>query len=63
MHAGLICLGTAAALDIERQRRLFAAVLELLEGLPDLIHQVLEVREDEHGEVTYLIYEIPAPRS
>lgn len=60
LHAGLICLGAAENLDIERQRDLFAIALEQLAGLPDLINQALEIYEDANGEVTSTIYEIPA---
>jgi hypothetical protein len=47
--------------DIDRQRWLFVAGLKLLQGLPDPIDQVLELREDEQGDVEYSINEF-APR-
>jgi hypothetical protein len=61
LHAGLICLNSARSMDLDTQRALFAEALEALAELPDLINQVLEVTEDENGEVSTIVYDLPAP--
>jgi Domain of unknown function (DUF5615) len=61
LHAGLICLNSARSLDLTAQRALFEEALEALTELPDLINQVLEVTEDENGEVSIIIYDLPSP--
>ena len=61
LHAGLICLNSARSLDLTAQRSLFEEALEALTELPDLINQVLEVTEDEKGEVSIIIYDFPSP--
>ena len=60
IHAGLVCLGAANAMDVDKQCELFNFALATLATLPDLINQALEVYEDEHGEVSVQIYEISA---
>jgi predicted nuclease of predicted toxin-antitoxin system len=60
IHAGLICLNSVQSLDIDRQRRLFKYALAELVTLPDLVNQALEIFEDENGEVTSVVYELPA---
>lgn len=61
LHAGLVCLNALQPMTPTRQRRLFAAALDLAESLPDLVNQALEVFEDENGEVTSSRYDIPIP--
>jgi Domain of unknown function (DUF5615) len=63
LHAGLICLNSARAMDLHTQRELFAVALEELAALPDLINKVLEVSEGETGEVSVSVYELPAAAS
>lgn len=59
IHAGLVCLKSHFAMDILRQRRLFAYALAELAQRDDLINQALEIFEEENGEVRISIYEIP----
>ena len=59
LHAGLVCLSSARAMDLSTQRELFAVALEELTALTDLTNQVLEVVEDEMGEVSVSVYELP----
>lgn len=58
LHAGLICLNSARSMDLNAQRALFEDALEALAELPDLINQVLEVTEDENGEVSTIVYNL-----
>ena len=62
LHPGLVCLSSARAMDLHAQRELFAVALEELAALSDLTNQVLEVTEDETGEVFVTVYELPATR-
>lgn len=59
LHAGLICLDSAAELDIDTQHELFRHALNLLGELPDLINQALEIYQDEDGTISATVYEIP----
>ena len=59
LHAGLICLNAARPMDLQAQRDLFEAALEALAELPDLINQVLEVSEDDNGEIFIIVYNLP----
>ena len=61
LHAGLVCLNSARSMDLRMQRNLFEAALDALAELPDLINQVLEVVEDENGEVSVIVYDLPVP--
>jgi hypothetical protein len=61
LHPGLICVNSTRAMDLNAQRMLFEEVLAALAGLPHLINQVLEVTEDEAGEVEIIVYDLPAP--
>lgn len=45
---------------LERQRDLFGYALVALNPMPDLVNHCLEVFEDERGEITITLYEIPA---
>ena len=60
IHAGLICLNSAIAMDFDRQIELFSYALAGLANLPDLINQVLEVSETAEGEVQVCLYDLPA---
>ena len=60
IHAGLICLNSAMAMDFDRQIELFSHALAALADLPDLINQVLEVSETASGEVQVCLYDLPA---
>ncbi|WP_395641437.1 DUF5615 family PIN-like protein [Rudaea sp.] len=59
IHAGLICLNSELPMSIDRQRDLFQIALDELSGMQDLVNQALEVFEDENGQVTAIVYEIP----
>jgi hypothetical protein len=59
IHAGLVCLNSAHAMSISRQRRLFELALQVLAGRPDLVNASLEIFEDEDGAVHLEIYDIP----
>ncbi len=59
LHAGLVCLSSAHPMDLKAQRELFEIALEALAGVPNLINQVLEVTEEESGEVVVTFYELP----
>jgi hypothetical protein len=59
LHAGLICLGAAGAMDLDTQLRLFKeALAEVGDG--DLINQVLEIYLTDKGDVHLLRYRLPA---
>jgi hypothetical protein len=47
--------------SLQAQRDLFEAALEALAELRELINQVLEVTEDDDGEISITVYELPAP--
>jgi len=60
LHAGLICLNATSGMDLELQKRLFAAVLQELSENPDLTNQVLEVSIGDGPDQFELIrYEMP----
>lgn len=59
LHAGLVCLSSRRRMDLETQRELFQMALGSLGE--NLVNQVLEVVEDEEGEVTASTYEHAAP--
>jgi hypothetical protein len=59
LHAGLVCLN-GIGLDLDTQRALFAAALDILEQLNlQLINQALELYLVEDGTLEYTVYEIP----
>lgn len=62
VHNGLICLNAETGLDLDLQRALFAAALDLIdqEGL-DLVNQALELFLLADGTLEYAIYGIPTP--
>jgi predicted nuclease of predicted toxin-antitoxin system len=59
LHPGLICLASGIRMDRETQRELFQIALK--EIGQDLINQLLEVVEDENGEITVSTSEHAAP--
>jgi predicted nuclease of predicted toxin-antitoxin system len=59
LHPGLICLGSEKRMDRETQRELFQVALK--EIGQDLTNQLLEVIEDENGEITVSTSEHAAP--
>jgi len=59
LHPGLICLGSEKRMDRETQRELFQVALK--EIGQDLINQLLEVIEDDNGEITVSTSEHAAP--
>ena len=60
LHAGLICLNGSAGFDLTTQRELFSEALAELEGVQDLINQVLEVTLDEEQNAIQVIrYALP----
>jgi hypothetical protein len=58
VHAGLICLNSAVAMDIELQSELFRKALEELKSGPDLVNQVLDVTATE-DEIEVLRRSLP----
>lgn len=59
LHAGLICLGAADAMDLDLQLELFEVALDELAGDPELVNQVLEVTADAADEIHILRYALP----
>ena len=59
IHAGLVCLNSAYAMDLDRQHDLFRIALKHLADMPDLVNQALEVSGADDGSVEVAIYEIP----
>ncbi len=60
LHAGLVCLSSARAMDLNTQRILFEAALEALATPPELINQVLEVTEEVSGDIVVTVHELHA---
>lgn len=60
LHAGLVCLNSVRRMDLNAQKELFEIALKELSELPDLINQVLEVTEEDPGEITITLYELPS---
>jgi predicted nuclease of predicted toxin-antitoxin system len=58
IHAGLVCL-QSPRMSPRKQRELFQFALDALAGVPELVNQALEVFEDDDGQVTVEIYDIP----
>jgi len=59
IHAGLICLNSAYAMDLNRQCDLFKVVLMELSTMQDLVNQALDLFELEDGSIEIEIYDIP----
>jgi hypothetical protein len=60
IHAGLICFGSEAPIDLDDQRELTSAALEIILQHEDLINRVLEVSLHSDGEITWGIYPLPS---
>ena len=63
IHAGLICLNSAYAMDLHRQCDLFKVVLKELSTMQDLVNQALDLFELEDGSIEIEIYDIPEATS
>jgi hypothetical protein len=63
IHAGLICLNSAYAMDLNRQCDLFKVVLKELSTMQDLVNQALDLFELEDGSIEIEIYDIPEATS
>ena len=62
IHRGLVCLNAETGLDLDTQRALFAAALDIIERQAlDLVNRALELFLLEDGTLEYSIYELPAP--
>lgn len=59
IHAGLVCLNSVHAMDLQRQLDLFQIALHELGSMDDLVNQALEVFEQEDGSVEIVVYGIP----
>ena len=59
IHAGLICLNSVRAMDLDRQCDLFKVALRELSMMKDLVNQALELFELEDGSIELEIYDIP----
>lgn len=60
IHAGLVCLNAPHdRMSLAKQRELFEFALNELANLPDLVNQALEIFENEDGQVSVEIYDIP----
>lgn len=61
LHCGLVCLNAESGLDLDTQRALFVAALDLIEQLKcDLLNQALELFLLKNGTLEYALYDIPA---
>lgn len=62
IHCGLVCLNAETGLDLDTQRALFAAALDIIERQAlDLVNRALELFLLADGTLEYSIYELPAP--
>ena len=63
IHPGLVCLVSTAGsggIDKPRQIELFTRTLTYVASMGDLINKVVEVVEDEYGEIFIDIYDLPS---
>lgn len=61
IHPGLICLvSSAGSIAKPRQIELFERALTYVAAMDDLINKVVEVVEDEYGEIFIDIYDLPS---
>jgi hypothetical protein len=62
IHAGLVCLNGPVGMDLQMQRDLFTAVLDIIEQEGDLVNQVLEATLEAAGSEDIAIdrYALPA---
>ncbi|CAN7689846.1 hypothetical protein [Variovorax paradoxus] len=57
-----VCLSAETGLDLDTQRALFAAALDIIERQAlDLVNRALELFLLADGTLEYSIYELPAP--
>lgn len=62
LHCGLVCLNAETGLDLDTQRELFSAALDLIEQLElELVNKALELFFLEDGTLEYAVYDVPAP--
>ncbi|HEV2133184.1 MAG TPA: DUF5615 family PIN-like protein [Terracidiphilus sp.] len=61
IHAGLVCINGPAQMTARIQVELFAAVLDEIQSLEDLVNEVIEVRLPEKGggEFEIVRYRLP----
>lgn len=60
IHAGLVCLNAERGLDLDTQRALFSAALNVIDQKQlDLVNKALELFLLEDGTLEYSIYDIP----
>lgn len=61
IHCGLVCLNAQSGLDLDTQRALFVAALDLIERKElDLMNQALELFRLADGTLEYAVYAVPA---
>lgn len=61
IHSGLVCLNAESGLDLDTQRALFAAALDVIEQQDlDLVNKALELFLLAEGPLEFSIYDIPA---
>lgn len=61
LHAGLVCLNGPVGMDLDMQRELFGAALDLLGPSGDLTNRGLEISVSETGEEFVIRqYDLPA---
>ena len=64
LHCGLVCLNARDGIDLDMQRAMFAAALDLIEERQlDMVNQALELCLLEDATLEYVLYEIPATGS
>lgn len=60
IHPGLVCLNAESGLDLDTQRALFSAALDVIEQQAiDLVNKALELFLLADGNLEYSIYNIP----
>lgn len=63
IHAGLVCFGADLPIDIDVQRELTSAALEMLTRHEDLINRILEINLRADGEIAFELYWHPTASS
>jgi len=62
IHPGPVCLSAEDGLDLDTQRAMFSAALDVMEQKAiDLLNKALELYLLADGNVEYSMYDIPAP--
>lgn len=60
LHAGLVCLNSDLALDLDLQLELFQIALDIIQSDDlDLVNKALEIFHGADGNVVYDLYDIP----